>query len=56
VNHNTFFAAFTLFELILASGSLSSVLAQGKAQEEVQLTLKPILPQGCDYISGDVLS
>ena len=33
VNHNTFFAAFTLFALILVSGSLSSVLAQGKAQE-----------------------
>ena len=32
-NHNTFFAAFTLFALILVSGSLSSVLAQGKAQE-----------------------
>jgi len=28
-NHNTFFAAFTLFALILVSGSLSSVLAQG---------------------------
>jgi hypothetical protein len=33
VNHNTFFAAFTLLALILVSGSLSSVLAQGKAQE-----------------------
>ena len=33
VNHNTFFAAFTLFALILVSGSLSSVLAQGKAQK-----------------------
>ena len=33
VNHNTFFAAFTLLALILVSGSLSSVLAQGKVQE-----------------------
>ena len=33
VNHNTFFAAFTLLALILVSGSLSSALAQGKAQE-----------------------
>jgi hypothetical protein len=33
VNHNTFFAAFTLFALIPVSGSLSGVLAQGKAQE-----------------------
>jgi hypothetical protein len=33
VNHNTFFAAFTLLALIPVSGSLSSVLAQGKAQE-----------------------
>jgi len=33
VNHNTFFAAFTLFALTLVIGSLSSVLAQGKAQE-----------------------
>jgi len=37
VNHNTFFAAFTLFALILVSGSLSSVLAQGKSQEIGQL-------------------
>jgi hypothetical protein len=29
VKRNTFFAAFTLLALILASGSLSSALAQG---------------------------
>ena len=43
VNRNTFFAAFTLLTVILASGSLSSALAQGpgdRAIDQVQRAVR----------------
>src|SRR4030095_3996524 len=44
-NRNTFFAVFTLFALILASGSLSSVLAQGYGDRAIDQAQRVVREQ-----------
>src|SRR5947209_7442699 len=45
VNRNTFFAAFTLLALILASGSLSSALAQGSGDWAIDQAQRAVREQ-----------
>jgi len=42
VNHNTFFAASTLLTIILASGGLSGVLAQGSGDRPIDQTQRAV--------------
>jgi hypothetical protein len=45
VNRNTFFAAFALLSLILASGNLSSALAQGSGERAIDQAQRVVREQ-----------